>query len=343
MDLIKEDVFRKQLKKGLSGGYLFFGEEDYLKSFALHSARESICPDPTFALFNDVRIDALDYSAAALLDALMPPPMMTEQKIITVSGLNLSTMRAGELDHLFEVLERLPQYDYNVLILSIPAGQIEEGNLPKKPSAILTRFAKYLTPVFFEPISGARLVAWVGKHFEHHGVSATPDICSYLIELCGRSMFTLSAETEKLSYYVLQHGRQTVTRKDVEHVSIAELSTDTFALANAILDGRYDDAMQALNVMKFRRVEPVIILAEVSRVICDLISVKALQCEGLPTSEISAALKMNEYKARLYLTGAGGKSMKKLRRAVQLCSEADLALKLSPQGYIAIERLICSL
>lgn len=343
MDLIKEDVFRKQMKKGLSGGYLFFGEEDYLKSFALKSARESICPDTTFALFNDVRIDALDYSSAALLDALMPPPMMSEQKIITISGLNINSMKSSEIEHLFEVLERLPQYDYNVLILSVPAGQIEEGNLPKKPSSILTRFAKYLTPVFFEPISGARLVAWVGKHFEHHGVSAAPDVCSSLIDLCGRSMFTLSAETEKLSYYALQHGRQTVTRQDVEHVSIVELSTDTFALANAIVDGRHDDAMQALNVMKFRRIEPVIILSEVSRVICDLISVKALQSEGLPTSEISASLKMNEYKARLYLSGAGGKSMKKLRRAVELCSEADLALKLSPQGYLAIERFICSL
>ena len=343
MDLIKEDVFRKQMKKGLSGGYLFFGEEDYLKSFALKSARESICPDSTFSLFNDVRIDALDYSASALLDALMPPPMMSEQKIITINGLNVSAMKSSDLEHLFEVLELLPQYDYNILILSIPAEGIEEGNLPKKPSSLLTRFAKYLTPVYFEPISGARLAAWVGKHFEHHGVSAAPDVCSYLIERCGRSMFTLSYETEKLSYYALQHGRQTITRQDVEQVSIAELSSDTFALANAILDGRYDDAMQALNVMKFRRIEPVMILSEVSRVICDLIAVKSLQGEGLPTSEISAVLKMNEYKARLYLTAAGGKSMKKLRRAVELCSEADLALKLSPQGYISIERLICSL
>ena len=78
MELLREDLFRKQMKKGLSGGYLFFGEEDYLKSFALRAARESICPDPTFALFNDVRLDALDYSASALLDALMPPPMMSE-------------------------------------------------------------------------------------------------------------------------------------------------------------------------------------------------------------------------------------------------------------------------
>ena len=343
MELIKEEAFRKQLKKGLRGGYLFFGEEDYLKSFSLQAAREAICPDPTFALFNEVRLDAMDYSAGALLDALMPPPMMTEQKIVTVSGLNVGGLRPSELDDLCDALEALKEYDYNVLILSVPAGQIEEGNLPKKPSALLTRLAAYLTPVWFEPVTGARLCAWVGKHFEHHGVTASPAVCARLIEFCGRSMFTLSTETEKLAYYVLQQGRSTVTAEDVERVSVAELSADTFALANAILDGRYEDAMGALEVMKFRRVEPVIILSEVSRVICDLVSVKALAEQGLPCGEIASLLKMNEYKARIYYNGVSSKPMKKLRRGVELCSEADLALKLSPQGYLAIERLICSL
>ena len=344
MNFIKEDVFRKQMKKGLSGGYLFFGDEDYLKSFTLRSARESICPDETFALFNDIRIDALDYTPAALLDAIMPPPMMCEQKIVTVSGLNLDSMKAYELDALVEVLELLPQYDYNVLILSIPAGQLDVGSLPKAPSSLFNRLASILTPVFFEPIAGARLAAGVGKHFEHHGVSASPEVCSYLIQLCGRSMFTLSSEAEKLSYYVLQNGRSSVTRQDVDHVAIAEIAADTFALTNAILDGHSEEALHALNVMKFRRADPVIILGEITRAICDLIAVKALQVEGLPASEITSVLKFkNEYRTRLYMAATGSKSMRRLRRAVELCSEADLSLKQSGHGYIAIERLICSL
>lgn len=344
MEIIKEDVFRKQLKKGLSGGYLFFGDEDYLKSFAVRSAREALCPDETFALFNDVRFDALDYSPSGLLDALMPPPMMADKKIVTVSGLSLNTMRAQDIDELLETLGALAEYDYNVLILSIPSGQLDEGRLPKAPSAMLKRFAELLTPVHFEPISGARLVGWVGKHFNHHGVNASPDVCAYLIDLCGRSMFTLAAETEKLSYYVLQNGRQAVTREDVDRVSIAELDADTFALTNAILDGRSEDAVHALNVMKFRRVDPIIVLSEVSRTVCDMVAVKALQAEGLPIAEITSLTKLkSDYRTRLYLNACAGKSQKKLRRAVELCSQADLALKRSPQGYLAIEQLICSL
>ena len=343
MELLKEDAFRKQLKKGLSGGYLFFGDEDYMKSFDLRAARDAICPDETFAIFNDVRLDALGYSASALLDALIPPPMMADYKIVTVSGLNVDSLRQSELDDLIEVLGELPKYDYNVLIISVPAGQLEEGNLPKRPSATLTKLSEHLTPVHFEAVTGARLSGWVAKHFEHHGVSATPAVCNELINYCGHSMFTLSEETEKLAYYALWNGRSQVTEADIKNVSISEISSDTFALANAIVDGRYEDAMNALGVMKFRRVEPVLILSEVSRVICDLVAVKALQEEGLPLGEIASTLKMNEYKARIYLGGVSSKPIKKLHRAVELCSEADLALKLSPQGYVAIERLICSL
>ena len=343
MDIIKEDAFRKQIQKGLSGGYLFFGEEDYMKAHALRTVRETVCPDPTFALFNDVRLDALDYTPSALVDALMPPPMMADNKIVSVTGLSISSMRASELDDLCDALLSLREYDYNVLILSIPAGQIEEGT-PKKPSAALSKLGEYLTPVSFESISGARLVSWVGKHFEHNGVHADADTCAFLIEYSGRSMFTLSAETEKLSYYVLHNGRDTVTKDDVRNVSVSVVTTDAFTLANSILDGKSEDALNALSVMKFRRVDPIIILSEVSRVICDLISVKSLLDRNVPQGEIGRMLfRSNEYKTRIYVRGASQTSMQRLRRAVDLCSEADLALKLSPQGYIAIEKLICSL
>lgn len=343
MDIIKEDIFRKQLKKGLSGGYLFFGEEDYLKSFSLRSAREALCVDETFAVFNDVRIDPMDYSASALVNALMPPPMMCEQKIVTINGLAISDMKQSELDELYDALSSLSEYDYNVLIISVPAGLIDPGSLPKKPSSVLTELSKYLTPVQFDSISGSRLTSWIGKHFEHHGVSASPAVCNMLIERCGKSMFTLSAETEKISYYALSHGRKEITAEDVDNISASVIDSDAYALTNAILDGKYDEAMDALNVMRFRRVEPVIILSEVSRAVCDLLAIKSLQDEGLPVSEIAAVLKINEYKTKLYAQAATSKSEQRLKRALLLCSEADLTLKLSPQGYTAIERLICCL
>lgn len=343
MNIIKEDAFRKELKKEITGGYLFFGDEDYMKSFVLRSARASVCPDETFAVFNDIRLDALDYTPSALLDALIPPPMMADRKIVTLSGIDLSSMRQSEIDDLCEALASLSEYDYNLFILSVPAGHMDVGNPPRKPSALLTRLSELLTPVHFEAVSGARLISWVGKHFEHAGVTASPQVCSKLIEYSGRSMFTLSAETEKLAYYVLWNGRTQVTEEDVLNVSIAELSSDTFALTNAIVDCNYEAAMRALEFMRFHRVEPIIVLSEISSTLYDLVTVKALMDQGMPVGEIASFLKRNEYKVKIYAGSLTGRSMKKLERAVDLCSAADLALKNSSSGYLPLERLVCSL
>ena len=341
MNIMKEDVFRKELKGGLVGGFLFFGDEDYMKSFALRAAREAICPDETFGVFNDIRIDALDYSASALLDALIPPPMMTDKKIVTVSGLNINSLRQSEVNDLCEALGELQKYDYNLLIISVPAGQIEEGMIPKKPSAIITRLAEFLTPVYFEPISGARLTSWVSKHLQHNGVSASAAVCSEIVSYCGRSMYSLSAETEKLAYYVLQNGRQEVTLEDVRRVAIAEISTDTFALANAIVSGRSDEALKALSVLKFRRVDPVMVMGEVSAIVCDMVRIKALFSGGNSPAAIASQFKISEYKVKLYVSGVRDVSEQKLCRVLDLCSEADLALKHSASDYSAIEKFIC--
>lgn len=343
LEIIKEEAFRKQLKKGLSGGYLFFGDEDYMKAYSVRAAKDAVCTDPTFALFNDMKIDAMDYSAGALLDALMPLPMMSDQKIVTVNGLNIGALKPRELDELCDALAALSEYDYNVLIITVPAGQIEEGNLPKNPSSILRRLGEYVTPVRFDTVGGARLASWVAKHFEHNGVTASADVCSFLINYAGKSMYTLSNETEKLAYYVLWNGRNTVTREDVLNVSIAEITTDAFGLANAILDGRADEAINALGVMKFRRVDPVVLMGEVSKVISDLVSVKVLSEAGCPAVEIAAVLKMNEYRAKIYAQGAANKSLARLKNTLRMCAEADLELKSASLGYVTIEKFICSL
>ena len=343
MEIIKEDAFRKQLKKGLNGAYLFFGDEDYLKNFSLKSARNMMCEDPSFAIFNDIQIDPLDYTPNTLVNALMPMPMMGDKKIVTVNGLSINALKGNELQELCEAVSAINEYDYNILIISVPAGLIDEGYLPKSPSKALQALAEVMTPVHFEAITGSKLTAWVGKHFEHNGATATPRVCELLIEKCGKSMYSLSNETEKLAYYVLQNNRREITAEDVENVACSVLTSDAYGLANAILDGRYADAMDALGALKFKRIEPIFILPEISSVICDLFVIKVLQEEGHNISEISRILKKNEYRIKLYANTAATKSRESFERALRLCSEADLELKNSSQAYTAIEKLICSL
>ena len=345
MDLIKESDFRKELKSNPRAGYLFFGDEDYLKSFAIKHARELICPDPTFAFFNEIRLDAMDFEAQKLIDALMPLPMMADKKLVVLSGLNFNSMKPYEVDDLCDALSALQDYDYNMLIVSVAAEHLNVGRLPKSPSTILKRLSEYLTPVVFDRCSTAKLAAWVQKHFLHNGVEASSALCSLIPEYCGHSMYILANEIDKLSFYLRYHKKTVADEDTMRQICTPANEYDVYAFTNAIMAGRLEEALAILADYRFRRADPIQILGEVSNTICDMLTVKAMTTQGATVADISVALNpkkpVHEFRVGLYQQSLRQTSEKRLRAALELCVEADRALKLSPQGYTALEQLIC--
>lgn len=339
MKPINESEFRKQIKTAPERSYLFFGEEDYLKSHALVAAKEAISPDETFSMFNEFKLDALSYSADALLDAIMPMPMMADRKLITITGLDFNALKASEIDALCSALSTLEEYDYNTVIISVASDRFDAGILPKRPSKLLMRLSELLTPVYFEKISPSRLCSWVGKHYAHNGVSASPEVCAMTVDRCGRDMFSLASETDKVSFYVLADGRNTVTKEDLLTVAVPAAEFDAFAFSNALTAGQRETALFVLADMKFRRVDPILIMSEITANICDACSVELLAADGLTSAEISEALKIHEYKVSLLLRAKRG--VPRLKSMLEKCRKADLELKNSRDGYAVLEKLIC--
>ena len=341
MNIIKEADFRKEIKSKPAPGYLFVGDEDYMKSFAVNTATDALIPDPTFAFFNEIKLDAFSYSPEALMDALMPLPMMADKKLVLLSGLDFNAMKQSELDALCAVLGQLDEYDYNTLIINASSDRFDPGTLPKRPSSTLSKLSEYLTVVNFEKNTPAKLAAWVGKHFEHNGVTAPPEICTMMIEWCGRDMYNLASETDKVAFYVLAQGRNTVTREDLIKVAIPAAEYDAFALTNAIGARKKDDALNILQDLRRRKADPIIIMGEITKTVCDMNSVALLNAEGLTGREISEALKIHEYRISIFLKNNVKPPM--CRHMIAKCREADLELKNSGDGYAVIEKLICSI
>lgn len=342
-DFITDEDYRKGLANATGNAFLFFGSEDYLKAAAVRATREALCPDPSMAFFNDIIIDATDYSDEKLLDTMAAPPMMTDARLIVLRGFDFTAIRQGELDGLLDTVALVKEYDYNCIIIEVAADLIDEGYLPKKPSAMLKKIAKVLTPVRFEAPTGARLARWVSKHFAHHGVSAEPAICTAFVEYAGNTMFVLANEVEKLAAYVRSHSRSTVTAEDIRTVTVPATLPDAFALSNAILEGNGEAALSALAVMKFERVEPTVILGEISRTFADMQSARVLFDAGKNVTEVAAVLKLHEYKTRLISKALAKTSPARLSRVIALAAETDQALKRSSGDYALIETLIAAI
>ena len=339
MEIMKEADFRKEIKTNPDKAYLFFGEEDYMKSFALSTATEAISPDPSLAFFNEIKFDSFTYSPDALLDAMMPLPMMAERKIIIVSGIDLGAMKPTDADALCAVLAQLDEYDYNTVIISVAADRFDPGMLPKKPSSLLKKLGEYLKPVIFEKNTPHRLAVWVGKHFEHNGVSASPEVCTFVVERCGRDMFALASETDKLSYYVLSMGRNEVSTSDVENIAVPATEYDAFAFTNAIGAGRKEEALSILADLKQRRTDPIVIMGEITKTACDMLAISSLSADGLTVGEISKVLGMHEYRVTVTLRSCPKADT--CKAMVRRCRDADLEVKSTRDGYAVLEKLIC--
>lgn len=342
MTILKEPDLRRELKSTPRSAYLFFGDEDYLKLSAVRLAREQLCPDPTFLVFNEMRLDGKDFTADRLTDALMPLPMMADRKLILVTGLEFGSMKPTELEDFCDAVAATAEYDYNTVIVSVAADSLETGYLPNRPSKLFKRLCDVLTPVQFDRSTPAKLAAWVGRHFKHNGIDASPELCQAMLRYCGTGMFNLAGEIDKLSFYTAQKGATQATEADMRFVCTPATEYDAFAFANAVMEGKRGAALAVLREYKYRRVEPVVILGDVVRVFCDMANVQTLIKSGMTDREIAASLKLHEFRVGLYKKSLAGMRTGALRAALDACAAADRSLKLSPQGYTALERLICS-
>lgn len=342
-NVISENDFRKRAKEGkLGGGFLFYGSEDYMKSFAVKLAREAICPDDALAPFNNIRFEGLDLTPDGLLAALTTFPMMSETKLIEITHLDIKELKSSEIDELCSIFAMLPEYDYNTLIVTVAANQLELTGSSKKVPPIFKKLSEHLQPVVFDAPTPVMLSRWAEKHFLANGVRADSAVCASLIEYSGSDMYRLASEIDKLSYYALAQGRSEVYPEDIRTAAIADTSYEAFALANAISSNKKSDALRVLSEMKRRRIEPTVVLGEITGSFCDMLTVKLLTLEGLLPADISARTRIHEYRVKICLRAQ--MDVERLRASLKLCAEADSALKLSSMpGYTVLEKLVCSL
>lgn len=343
--IITEAEFRKRLQGPVSGCYVFYGEEDYLKAYCIKAARERICPDEGLACFNDITVDFQDFSVESLTDALAAPPMMCDCKMVTVRSFDFGAIKPSEVEGLLALMGAYRDDPSNLLILSVIPEGVDMG-YAKKPSALCKKLLEVSTPVHFEASTPARLASWAVRHFKHESIDVDERTARFLVDYCGKSMYALSSEIEKLCAYLHGKGRTDVKEEDIRAVSVPEESCDAFALTDALLAGDRAAALSALSVMRFRQVEPGYVLAEISQTFCFLYQVRRLSEGGMDRRDIGKVFRppLHEYRVEKFLAASTRHSEASLTRAIELCADADLAMKsYGKRNYEQIEKLVCLL
>lgn len=334
--------FRKELKSGLSGTYLFYGDEEYLKKFYAGRAQtHTVGDDGDLSEWNTHIITAdKDPQLGELEGATLAVSMMGDRTFVRYNA-DLTSFTQDETDRLIDIIESIDP-DSTVLLIVTPPEGFDPGK-PKKPSQMYKKFDSVCKLVDLSCETPAELKKWMARRLSQDSLAITPDAAELLLVRSTANMFILSGELDKLAAYSLANGISEINSDVVLDISSVTDEDDSFALANAILEGDRRRALKVLHIYKMRREKAHIVLASVTKCICDMMIISCLVAEGADKKTVVAKTKMHEYRAGLYMQAVAGSPPERLIAAAARCREADLKLKSTTLDYIALERLICTI
>lgn len=333
--------YRTRLKNGkLSGIYVFAGEEEYLIKHYLAELRAAVGVEEAFAVFNNPIFDGSEVDFAAIAEAVKVPPMMSDYKLIEWRHADFSAMKEKDLDALEELIALVAEQGYAAVALTAASDSLDFGT-PKRPSAFIKRFGASAAVLRFERSTDNQLYGWLKKHFDAEGVGVTLDVLRELVFRSGHSMEVLSLEVKKLSALAKARGKAAVTPADVAEVASTTPESDTFAFSNALTERSRTAAYAALEELRFRRVDPTVVMGMMIKVFDDLLAVAMLLEQGSDVKDVEGILKINPYKLKIYVSAVKRYSAQRLREITDALTRADADSKFGGiNGYLLIELFI---
>ncbi|MBQ7715683.1 MAG: DNA polymerase III subunit delta [Clostridia bacterium] len=336
--------FRAEIKNGLSGGYLLYGDEEYLKERLISLAKKAILGDDAdLAAFNLVETDENSYTDSFLDDAISTVPMMSD-KVCVVCRVRFSELKEAQKKELYSSLDALSAAPSTVLFLVIPSGYFDEGNLKKnKPSSEYKELTERLTPVCFAYQTPAVLKKWELKRLSKDGIGASDASLDLLNGLCGPDMNTLSGELEKLVCYALSNKETDITERTVREVCSETGELDAFALSNAVVSGEREVALEAIRECRDKKQKPTYVLVKMTSEFMNMMSVSLCRDEGMTKEETASKLGIHPFRVGKYLEALRNVDPSAIRAVIDRCTQADDALKSSGASYEVLERLVCTI
>lgn len=306
--------FFKTLKNGeIKPVYFFQGEEQYVMKSALKQLENAVVSED----MRDVNLTQLSSSAGGseICTALETFPFLSEKRMVVLEeSVFLNTVgKADGEDMLVEYLKN-PLETTVFVVLS---------QKPDKRRKLYKALSSH-TIVEFNALSDTELLRWVEKTLKGFNVGIEASALNFLIEYADARPEALITELEKLSSYKKEG---TVTKDDVLAIVTPCNDYNMFKMIDCTLDKNVKTALTLLSGMLMNKEEPILILGAISKQYRQLLRVKTLLEEKTPRSEIISLLGLRDFIYRRFEGICNKTTVKKLKKAVDLCYETDEGLK----------------
>lgn len=323
MGRLEEAQLKKAIQDNtLSGCYLFYGEEHYLKYRALEKLSAKVSSGESLNL---VKLSWPEIDYPELVGHLENFPMAGGRKCVILQDCNAEALTAEELKRVKALLADIPPYAVFVMVADVSIN-LKKDNKWKQ---LIGTFDDNGWVVEFSRMTTTQLVKLLVSRAAKYGVELSRPDAQVLIGIVGNDLQTLLHELEKLCLSVGQGGR--LDQSVIRQATPQTLERSVFDLSKCLLKRDFDSTFRILGSLLDAKEEPVAILAVLTNAYLDLYRARVLlNCNG-NMSEVAKAYhyRGTEFRLKNAQRDTANLSMERLRNCLEVLVEADVRLKSS--------------
>jgi DNA polymerase-3 subunit delta len=306
--------------------YLLYGKENYLKRQYTGRLKDALCGSDEM---NTHFYEGKDISVGEIIDLAETLPFLAERRVIFISGSGL--FKSGG-EKMAEYLSSPNETTYFVFT---------EDEVDKR-SKLFKAVQKNGYAAEFTVQDEATLKRWILGILKREDRKISENTLLLFLSKTGTDMENIYMELEKLVCYTI--GRDVITPEDVETICTTRVSNHIFDMINAIADKQTDRALSLYYDLLALDEEAMRILSLIARQFNTLLQVKEMRAKGFDNNAIGSAVSLHPFIAGKYVAQASKFKTSELKKAVELCVEADEAVKSGKMNKImSVELLIMSL
>lgn len=306
--------------KGPQRLYLLWGPEDYLRECYLEELKALCLPEGEDS-FSYKRINGPELDPLELQRAMDAVPFLSERSFVELRGVDLNQMKDGE--RIGKLLADIPEY---CTVAFVQSSAFEpDGRL--KLVKMLRSVAQELC---FTRQTQGDLIKWLARRFAALGKGIEIDAAQRLIFISGDLMNRLIPEIEKVAAYA--KGDKVVV-SDVEAVANHIPEAVIFDMTDLIAQRKTNNAFAIMaELLSDKNNEPIAMLAMLGTQMRRLYAARLAVEQKLGVKYVMEVCSCKyDFQATKLLQAARGYSLGQLKRAVELCAEADYRIKSSAQ------------
>lgn len=298
---IKENQFKNV--------YLLYGEERYLKRQYTEKLKKALAGTDEM---NVHFYEGKDVPVTEIIDLAETMPFLAERRVIFVSDSGL--FKSGG--------EQMAEY------LSAPNETtffvFTESEVDKRSKLFKTVSSKGCA-VEFTTQDENTLKRWVASLLSKEGKKVTESTVTLFLSKTGTDMENIQSELEKLICYCMD--RDVVTSGDVEAICTTRLQDRIFDMTEAVARKQTSKALSLYYDLLALKVQPLQILAMLSRQYNLIYQAKELKKGGLPDREIASKIGVPPFVVGKYLSQASLYKSSEIRKSLELCVQSDQDVK----------------